>query len=274
MPNNCNWITPTWPAPKNVQALTTLRQGGVSQKPFDGLNLAAHVGDELQHVLANRNLLKEQANLPAEPLWLTQVHGTRVLDVSDLNSKTPPAYHLRPFPLISATAFHPKESEFELGPEADASVSFDHDKVCAVLTADCLPILICDEMGTRVAAIHAGWRGLAAGIIEATVQKLNENPHKLLAWFGPAIGSDAFEVGEDVLTAFKGQGDHSAFRPTSSGKWMADIYYLAKWRLKQLGITRVFGGGFCTFHENERFYSFRRSNPTGRMATLIWLNGT
>lgn len=235
MPSNYNWITPNWPAPLNVKALTTVRQGG---------NFALHVGDDPKAVLANRALLKLQANLPAEPLWLAQTHSIRVVDVTD--------------GLI----------------DADASVAFQPNQVCAVLTADCLPILVCNKNGTRVSAIHAGWRGLAAGIIESVIEKLDCDPTTLLVWLGPAIGPTAFEVQSDVLLAFEGYQSEKTFKPTKEGYWLADIYQLARERLARLGVTAVYGGGLCTYSDSVRFYSFRRSGVTGRMATLIWFSHT
>lgn len=241
-PNNCQWIVPTWPAPLNVNALTTLRQGGASIEPYDSFNLALHVGDDPQKVLANRAQLKLQANLPQEPLWLNQTHSTRVVDVEDNTI------------------------------DADASVAFKPDQVCAVLTADCLPILLCDKAGTRVSAIHAGWRGLAAGICDAAVQKLDCDPSTLLAWLGPGIGVTAYEVQEDFLSAFKEYQSAETFKPIGkNGRWLADMYQLARLRLKTLGITAIYGGEYCTYQDSTRFYSFRRSGATGRMATLIWL---
>lgn len=238
-----DWITPNWPAPVNVKALTTCRRGnGVF-----GFNLALHVGDDPKVVLGNRQHLLIQAQLLNEPLWLNQVHGTNVVEITKLNfsqSKTPP--------------------------EADASISWLPNQVCAVLTGDCLPILICDKSGTRVSAIHAGWRGLAAGVIEAAIQKLCCPPEQLLVWLGPAIGPTVFEVGKDVLEAFQDCYTEECFKPTSKGTWLADIYQLAIVRLHRLGIVDIFGAGFCTYSDTERFYSFRRSNKTGRMASLIW----
>lgn len=243
-----NFITPTWPAALQVKALTTLRFGGVSTTPFDSFNLGDHVGDDPAAVLENRSILKSSAKLPEDPCWIKQVHGTTVINLND-------------YPTLANM------------PEADASISFKPNQVAVVLTADCLPILLCDQKGSRVAAIHAGWRGLALGIIQATVERLDCDPKDLMAWLGPAIGPKAFEVGQDVKEAFALEGDNQAFQEQGVGakKWKADLYTLAHIRLKHLGITQVYGGGFCTFTESERFYSFRRSNPTGRQASLIWL---
>lgn len=252
------WLTPNWPAANNIRALTTLRCGGYSRGAYQGLNLAAHVGDEPEAVQANRKLLSSTLNLPAEPLWLTQVHGTGVV-------------------------LHPGAMNVpDLSPvEADASVSFGINEVCAVLTADCLPILLCDEEGTRISAIHAGWRGLAAGVVEAAVERLSCPADHLMAWLGPGIGPLAFEVGEEVVDIFTNPLDPrcpplsmTAFKKTGPTTWQADLYLLASIRLQALGIVRIFGGEHCTYSDPERFYSARRSSKqstlTGRMATLIW----
>ncbi len=247
MLNNCNWITPNWPAPNSVKALTTLRDKGYSQGAYRSFNLGEKSGEDLEVVLLNRKLLRETANLPAEPYWLKQVHGIDVVEVPSV------------IPSVEEVA-------------ADASVAFQPNQLCVVTTADCLPVLLCDKAGTRVSAIHAGWRGLAAGVIEAAIQKLKCDPESLLAWLGPAIGPEAFEVKEDVLAAFEDLKLESAFKPTGKGSWYADLYQLARERLKRQGIHQVFGGGFCTFQDEARFYSYRRSKVTGRMATLIWLD--
>lgn len=246
------WITPTWPAPTHVKALSTLRHGGVSPNPFDTFNFGSNVGDNPFHITENRQRLRVQANLPSEPAWLSQIHGIQVIHLESV-SRTQENL----FPKL----------------EADASICFSSELVCAVTTADCLPVLLCDKKGSRIAAIHAGWRGLAAGIIETTIQSLDCDPSLLIAWLGPAIGSSAFEVGIDVKKAFSKPGDEQAFHQKNSEKWLADLYQLAKLRLKEKGITEISGGEYCTFTDQKRFYSFRRSHPesTGRMATLIWL---
>lgn len=246
------WLTPQWPVAHNIRALTTLKRGGYSRGPCKGLNLATHVGDDLLAVQINRRLLNSELRLPQEPYWLTQVHGSAVVPIP--SSESLKSYY----------------------PEADASISFNPGEVCVVLTADCLPILLCDEKGTRVAAIHAGWRGLAAGVIEAAVERLACLPSSIMAWLGPAIGPDAFEVGEDVVEIFENAHTdiNKAFKSINASKWKADIYTLAKLRLEALGIMRIFGGDFCTYTEQDRFYSARRAaqtgSQTGRMATLIW----
>jgi YfiH family protein len=239
------WITPDWPAPVTTRAVTTTRQGGVSQGPWASMNLADHVGDAIVDVQANRARLRERLQLPASPLWLRQVHSTRVVDAA-------------------STA---------LPVEADAAFAARTGVICAVLTADCLPVLLCDTNGTRVAAAHAGWRGLAAGVLEQAVAALQAPGAELLAWLGPAIGAEAYVVGDEVREVFL---DHAAeardaFHPVASGGWHADLYQLARQRLAASGVRAVYGGGFCTFTEQRRFFSYRRDGVTGRMASLIWL---
>lgn len=238
-------IRPDWPAPPAVRAVSTTRDGGVSAGPFASLNLGDHVGDEPDRVARNRALLRERLRLSAEPQWLRQVHGCGVADADGASALC----------------------------EADASVARSPGRVCAVMTADCLPILLCDEAGTRVAAVHAGWRGLAAGVVDGAVTALGASPSALLAWLGPAIGPDAFEVGAEVRERFVANdpGNESAFRELNGGKWLADIYRLARRRLARLGVARVFGGGHCTASEPERFFSYRRDGVTGRMGSMIWL---
>lgn len=236
-------IFPDWPAPAGVRAFVTTRTGGVSVGRYASLNLADHVGDDPAAVGENRRRLR--AHLPSEPHWLTQVHGTTVVRA---------------------------EAAVE-GAEADAAFTRQAGRVCAVLTADCLPVLLCNDVGTVVAVAHAGWRGLAGGVVEAAVRATNEPPARLLAWLGPAIGPQSFEVGAEVRAAFLAHSAEAsaAFAAQENGKWLADLYRLATQRLNALGVERVFGGGFCTFNEAERFYSYRRDKATGRMATLVWI---
>ena len=237
------FIEPDWPAPPRVRALITTRIGGLSRGPYAGLNLGDHVGDDPAAVAENRARLA--AHLPHSPLWLRQVHGTAVADPS----------RDRP------------------GCEADASFSRQPGHVLAVLTADCLPVLLAEEAGTAIAIVHAGWRGLAAGVIERTIAALGTEPRRLIAYLGPAIGPRAFAVGHDVRDAFLRDDSEaaSAFVPASSDKWFADLYALARQRLARLGATRVHGGAFCTLSDPARFYSHRRDQVTGRMASLLWL---
>ncbi len=235
-----DWIVPHWQTPPGIRALSTLRTGGTSTGAYESWNLAGHVGDQETAVTANRERLRQV--LPGEPAWLTQVHGTGVVDAAN-------------------------------GPaEGDASFTTEAGVVCAVLTADCLPLLLCSRDGSRVAAAHAGWRGLAAGVIEATVDALGVPGDQLVAWLGPAIGPDAFEVGEEVRDTFVAHDPAAvdAFRPGEGGRWFADLYTLARQRLARRGVAAAYGGGLCTFADRERFFSFRRDGTTGRMATLIW----
>lgn len=240
------WIVPDWPAPESVRSLATTRHGGVSTGKYASLNLGDHVGDDAQAVAENRR--RVAAVLPATPLWLNQVHGANVLDAATASS--------------AAGA-----------PEADAALARRSGVVCAVMTADCLPVLLCDQSGTVVAAAHAGWRGLHAGVLERTVAAMACPGAQLLAWLGPAIGPDAFEVGDEVRAAFVGANPEAgaAFRALRSGKWLADIYLLARLALARVGVTAVYGGDYCTVHEAARFFSYRRDGATGRMASLIWL---
>jgi polyphenol oxidase len=241
-----HYLTPNWPAPSNVNACTTLRFDGNSQGPYASFNLGRAV-DDWEAIIKNRQQLMSELKLPREPLWLKQVHGTTAI-LADVNT--------------------PK------GTEADASFTHIPGIVCTVLTADCLPLLFCNLAGTQVAAIHAGWRGLAAGIIEATVHKLQQPSSQWLVWLGPAIGPNVFEVGDEVRTQFTDRDPAAqvAFKTSPNGKWLADIFLLAKQRLKKCGINQIYGGEFCTYSDPNRFYSYRRDQEkTGGMASLIWL---
>jgi len=248
------FIQPDWPAPANVKALQTTRQGGISVAPYDTLNLGLHVGDDPLRV--NRNRQSLAAFMPSEPVWLEQVHGVAVANADAAACRV----------------------------VADASVARQRGSVCVVMTADCLPVLLCDEDGTVVGAAHAGWRGLCDGVIETTVKAMGVAPQRLMAWLGPAIGPEAFEVGAEVRAAFMAHDAHAAeafvftHSPLTgegrgeSEKFHADIYLLARQRLNALGITRIYGGGYCTYHQREKFFSYRRDGATGRMGTFIWLN--
>ena len=238
-----DWIVPDWPASARVRALITTRNGGSSIGPYASMNVGLRVDDDPLSVEANRRLLKQF--LPAEPKWLNQVHGTSVVDTQ--------------------TITHPVE--------ADASVATGPGSVSVVMVADCLPILIADRTGSIVAAAHAGWRGLAAGIIENTVRAFDTPPRNLLAYLGPAIGPSAFEVGNEVRDAFIAvdQAAQIAFHPHQPGKWLADLFLLARQRLAKAGLANVYGGGQCTYSDPGRFYSHRRDKVSGRMAALIWI---
>lgn len=237
---------PDWPAPATVRAWQSTRRGGVSPAPYDSLNLGDHVADLPAHVAANRQRLHSALALPAAPCWLRQVHGTRVLEAG------PGA----------------------VGAEADAVVLRRPGAVGAIMTADCLPVLFCDRQGSVAGAAHAGWRGLVAGILENTVVALGVPPRELLAWLGPAIGPTAFEVGEEVQAACLAAQPEAAraFLPGRPGKYLADLYALARLRLERAGVTAIYGGGRCTVNEAADFFSYRRDGTTGRMATLIWLD--
>ena len=238
-----SFIIPDWPAPAGVRALATTRCGGVSRARWHGFNLGDHVDDDRQSVAANRELLRRE--LPAEPLWLAQVHGTRCVDAATASPDV----------------------------EADASATRQRGVVCAVLTADCLPVLLCDDAATVVGVAHAGWRGLAAGVIESTVAAMAEPGMRLMAWLGPAIGPQAFEVGGEVRDLFIAQDPQAAgaFAAGDSGKWLCDIHQLAAQRLHALGIDRIARSGCCTMSDAGSFFSYRRDGVTGRMASLIWL---
>jgi len=237
-------FAPDWPAPPNVRAWVTER-GGPSR--YGALNLGAHVGDEPSSVAANRARLRAALALPAEPTWLEQVHGTRVLD-------------------LDRSALAP----------ADGAVTSCVGVVCAVLTADCLPVLLCDRAGRRIGVVHAGWRGLLAGVLPAAVRALAVPPAEIVAWLGPAIGPAAYEVGADVREPFVAQHAATArwFVPNARGRWQADLYGLARDALAAAGVRAVHGGGLCTFADAERFFSHRREAPCGRMATLVWLRSS
>jgi polyphenol oxidase len=240
-----NFVTPDWPAPANVRAASTTRAGGLSVGPYASLNLGSHVGDDPAAVIENRARVQRTLGLERPPTWLNQVHGTAVAEAGS----------------------------YAVPPTADACVARSAGNVCVVLTADCLPVLFCDEAGEAVAAAHAGWRGLVGGVLEETIGALKLPAHRLLAWLGPAIEQDAFEVGEEVRAQFIARDGAFAgsFSSNSAGRWQADLYGLARHELMRLGVARVYGSGFRCFEDQERFFSYRRDGQTGRMASLIWL---
>ena len=246
MPNDVPGFVPDWHLPSGVEAWQTCR--GTGPMPYGGFNLGQHVGDNPAMVTANRNHLL--AVVPAQPVWLNQVHGTRVLEL----------------PMSDAASI-----------EADAVMTIVPGVVCAVMTADCLPVLFADKAGRVVGAAHAGWRGLAAGVLEALVykmtQRVNAQPQDLLAWLGPAIGPASFEVGNDVRDAFVSLdvANSGYFKPGAPGKWLADLPAIAAAKLRTLGVGRITPSGCCTYTQPEQFYSFRRDQITGRMATMIWI---
>ena len=236
-------ISPDWPAPKCVKAASTLRDGGVSVGPYASLNLSTRVDDDALAVASNRCALHAALELPAEPSWLEQVHGTTVVDLDSAPANA-----------------------------ADGAVTSRTDRVCAVLTADCLPVLLTTTVGERVGVAHAGWRGLARGVLPAVVAAMEADPADLLAWLGPAIGSAAYEVGVEVRDEFVSAdpGADVCFLPNDRARWQADLYGLARRSLADAGVVAVYGGNFCTASDVARFFSHRREVPCGRMATLIW----
>lgn len=251
MPQAQDWICPKWPAPANIRAYSTTRHGGRSVGSYASMNLGDHVEDAADAVLSNRAYLARALQLPSEPCWLTQTHSNVVIDVGHSQ---------------------------QINQRADAAFTTQPALVCVALTADCLPVLICDQRGTQVAAVHAGWRGLAAGIIENTVTALMQRGHgepgQLLAWLGPAIGPGAFEVSDDVRNAFVkfDRRAKNAFVPIADHQWLANLYLLAQQRLSKLGVSAIYGGGYCTVTQYQQYYSYRRDGQTGRMASLIWMD--
>jgi YfiH family protein len=239
------WIEPDWPAPIGVRALCSTRKGGHSSGSWQSMNLGLNCGDNRIDVTDNRAELGKM--LPCQPQWLNQVHGVKVWSHNA-----------------------PVEKDF---PEADAQISSEPGQVCAVLTADCLPVLLCSQSASCVGVAHAGWRGLAAGVLENTVQAMGEPSGQLMAWLGPAISAAAYEVGEDVRTAFVSKGDSLAAECFSAqgDRWLFDLYGMARLKLARAGVEHVSGGDHCTFGDSERFFSYRRDGVTGRMASMIWL---
>ena len=239
-----DWIAPEWPAPPGVRALVTTRAGGSSRGAFASLNLGTRVGDDPSAVERNRERLRSL--LPGDPVWLQQVHGADAIDAAA-------AGHL---------------------PRADAAVARTRHAVCAVLTADCLPVLLADRGGRGVGIAHAGWRGMVAGVVQAAVTRMGTPPGEIVAWLGPAIGPGSYEVGREVYDAFIAQdaGAAAAFVPRGEGKFLADLYALARRALTASGVTSVHGGGYCTLTDRDRFFSYRREKSTGRMASLVWMD--
>lgn len=258
---NSSFLIPNWPAPKNVRAFSSTRLGGHSVAPYDSLNLGAHVGDDPATVEKNRQHFAKLTQMPNTLRWLKQVHGTCV---AELPVKELPIEKL------------PAKEKVDI--EADAAYSSAKGVVCAVMTADCLPVLFCNTKGTKVAASHAGWRGLCDGVIEQTLTHFSPED-EILVWLGPAIGAKKFEVGEDVRNAFLAQDEAAELAFTeiteqtkiAEQKWLADLYLLARQRLEKAGIEHIYGGNHCTYEEHDRFFSYRRDKQTGRMASVIWL---
>ena len=256
---SANSILPAnWPAPENIHAFTTLRHGlGVSEAPFDQFNHGnrySDQGDDPGIVEKNRELLVRKFSLPTRPHWLRQVHGVDVLRFD--------------------SAAEPTGNFLHDEPVADASVTSKKNVVLAVLTADCLPVLFCNQDGSEIAAAHAGWRGLADGMLENTVGAMQSNPEKIMAWLGPAAGPRAYEIGIDVRDAFikHDPAASSAFLPTRENHWLVDLYQIARMRLEAMGVKKIYGGDHCTISEPEKFFSHRRDQRTGRMASIIWMS--
>lgn len=278
-------ITPEWPAPLGVRAAFTLRNGGASVAPYDSLNLGAGIGDSPEAVAENRRRVRERLRLPAEPVWLEQVHGVEVVELGAITvdgavDRWPPIGGASVDPSLSigdALVERPANigdaSVDRAPPVGDASVARGVGQVCAIRVADCMPVLFAARDGSVVGAAHAGWRGLAGGVLEATIRRLGVPATHLIAWMGPAIGPKHFEVGEDVRAAFTATdaGAASAFVANARGRWQCDLYSLARRRLNALGVSGIYGGGWCTFADAGRFFSYRRDGQCGRMAALIWI---
>jgi len=280
-------ITPDWPAPMRVRSAFTLRSDGVSAAPYDSLNVGAHVGDDADAVGENRRRVRESLGLAAEPVWLQQVHGTGVVDLDVLEeassgcgddaarlSAATAAYGPPSAGDAAGIASGPERTGVAVGPpRGDAAVTRVAGRVCVIQVADCMPVLFAARDGSAVGAAHAGWRGLAGGVLEQTVRAMGVPPARLLAWLGPTISQQHFEVGDDVRSAFltHDSAATSAFVANTRGRWQCDLYALARRRLATLGVKDVFGGGWCTYAEADRFFSFRRDGQCGRMAALILL---
>ena len=257
-------VLPNWPGPPGVRVATTTRLGGISAAPFDTFNLATGIGDSPAAVAENRTRLTRALRLPEAPRWLKQVHGTRVVDAQSVGE-----------PAAKPSAGAPADPPVTLV-EADAIVARHPGPVCVVLTADCIPVVISDRNGSRVAIAHAGWRGLAAGVLETTVAALGGPSKALIGWLGPGIGVDHYEVNDDVRDVFLAHApdDATAFVPSQPGRWLADLFELARRRLHRAGVVSVYGGEHCTFSDPDRFYSYRRDGATGRIATIAWIEPT
>ena len=255
------WIVPQWPVAARVRAMTTTRAGGVSQGAYASFNIGESVGDAPESVVANRARLR--ALLPGEPVWLTQVHGTRIIDAASAGPDVNPDVNPGVNPGVNP----------DVNPEADGIITRARGVVLAIQSADCMPVLLADCEGTVIGAAHAGWRGLAGGVIENAVRAMDIPASRVLAWLGPAIGPASYEVGEDVYRVFVDEDAQAAqaFMPDTDGKYLVDLYALARQRLARMGVPFVFGGGYCTFRETGRFFSYRRDGRTGRMATLLWM---
>ena len=245
-PDNIRWIPADWPVPEHVQAGTTTRIGGYSRGTYASMNLASHVDDNPDYVFQNRILIREQLSLPDEPLWLQQIHSNKVINLAKENVNQP----------------------------ADGAYTNKHNQICVVLTADCLPLLLCNTTGTEIAAIHIGWRGFSRNIITSALNAFTAKPQELMAWIGPYISAKHYEVGEEVRTAcLKLINDtNTVFRPARPGHWFADMQGLVRQQLQTAGVHEIFGGDNCTYTDYQHFYSYRRDGITGRVASFIWMN--
>ncbi|MBT4836502.1 MAG: peptidoglycan editing factor PgeF [Methylococcales bacterium] len=239
-----DWLSPDWPAPENIRAICTTRSGGCSLFPYHSMNLGDHVDDDLQHVNANRQHLKRILALPRDPRWLTQIHGNEIID-ADKDTKSM---------------------------AADGIITSRNNMVCTVLTADCVPVLLCDQNGHQVCAVHAGWKGLAGCIIAQAIAKFDCKSSKLMAWIGPAISQVNYQVNQAMVSSFVEQSIsyQQAFKYVDNDQYLADLVLLAKLQMQALGLNQIYGGQWCTFADDSKFFSYRRQNITGRMATLIW----
>jgi len=239
--------TPNWSVPNHIKAITTSRLGGVSLEPYASLNLGEHTQDDAEHVKQNRARISAALNLPNEPIWLKQIHSTLLLDLD--------AVDISSVDILTG----------------DGSITTKSGCVCAVLTADCMPLFLTNRAGNQVAVVHAGWRGMADGIIEVGVLAFNDKPEEIIAWAGPCIGAEHFEVGPEVRTAL--DGSDKAYKESSNqGKYLADLYQLAGERLAALGVSNYGHSSACTYDDKERFFSYRRDGECGRMASLIWID--
>ena len=240
------WFPADWPAPVNIHAGTTTRVGGFSISPYSSLNLAGHVDDDPDNVSRNRQKVIYELNLPGEPVWLTQVHGNNVINIST----------------------------GEITQQADGAYTNTSGHVCVVLTADCLPLLICDQGGKEAAAIHIGWRGYSKDIVSSALKMFTAKPEKLMAWIGPYIHSEYYEVGEEVRSACLNIAVDAAqtFQPAREGHWYANLDLLVRYQLEFLGLTNIYGGKYCTYRDANLFYSYRRDGNTGRVASMIWMD--
>ena len=271
------WVDADWPAPPGVRALTTLRHGlGISQSPFDAFNLGSRCGDEADAVIQNRRQLEAALQLPSAPRWLRQVHGIEVARFAPPPADAGGGRERVALSAMEGKSTPPQPSPAFAGegePQADAAVTSTPGTVLAILTADCLPVVFAAKDGSEIAAAHAGWRGLCAGILEATVAAMATSPGDVVAWLGPAAGPQAYEIGEEVFNAFTARDGRArmAFLPTRPGHWKVDLYMLARQRLLDAGVTDVYGGGLCTISDPARFFSHRRDGRSGRIATLAWI---